>query len=598
MDENNNGNNPSLYPSPSPPYTIPLHLPPTPFTLPPTPYPPPSPLPPYPLPLPLHHTPSPPLTITPYTIPPSSLHHPPPPPTTNTSLPPPLHHTPSPYTITPPTPYPLPSYTIPPPPSHLPPPPPTPYLPSYNHNPYTIPPPTTPYPLLQPNLPPPPLLHHTPPPQANLEPTCGAGARGVGAQPARHAATTGSADPRTCDPNRHPVTHPNEEDDRDFGFGWNATAPTEPHFDYKSAFKIHGFPYEARLDTWFLALWYGGGGYLVELKGPMSQAQRTVEEMEDEGWIDKHTKAVFTEFAVYNPQVRGQPLRRRHSSSSRFPPAAACHQVRVPGLTLLRYHPVPAPLRAFPESATSFFHIFYREELQALRKGVRINTSSRCGPHRSRPPFLRPIVLYLSRLPHYYTLTSSDERQDTGASSPRLLDRRSLTCHLPSRSQRYGVLDFVREGAESSFFLINKKFDDIANAAPVLGPVFYFVFAFILYWIVFQLLIAIICEAFAQVSKDLNLQANDYEVIEYMTTRLAAYLSALRPNAVRPAHIPPPKPPDVDSLLRHLDHSLDRALDALDRATPKALPEEAEGQGGEKKITAANSKRGRRKKQR
>lgn len=156
---------------------------------------------------------------------------------------------------------------------------------------------------------------------------------------------------------------------------------------------------------------------------------------------------------------------------------------------------------------------------------------------------------------------------------------------------------FVK-AAESSFFVINKKFDDIADAAPILGPVFYFVFAFILYWVVFQLLIAIICEAFAQVSKDLNLQTNEYEVIEYMMTRLAAYLSALRPNAVRAANIPPPKPPDVDSLLRHLDHSLDRALEALDQAMPRALPEEAEGQRGEKKMAAGNSKRGRRKKQR
>lgn len=157
---------------------------------------------------------------------------------------------------------------------------------------------------------------------------------------------------------------------------------------------------------------------------------------------------------------------------------------------------------------------------------------------------------------------------------------------------------FVK-AAESSFFLINKKFDEITNSAPILGPAFYFVFAFILYWVVFQLLIAIICQAFAQVSKDLNLQANDYEIIEYLLTRMAAYISALRPNAVSAVNIPPPKPPDMDSLLRHLDVSLDRTLESLDRAMPKALEEELkEERGGEKKITANNSKRGRRKRQR
>lgn len=132
---------------------------------------------------------------------------------------------------------------------------------------------------------------------------------------------------------------------------------------------------------------------------------------------------------------------------------------------------------------------------------------------------------------------------------------------------------FVK-AAESSFFLINKKFYEISAASPVLGPAFYFVFSFILYWIVFQLLIAIICHAFAKVSQDITQQPNDYEVIEYMMTKLSSYIAALRPNAVQKVNIPPPKPPDIESQLLYLSSSLDKAMGVLDcKLQPEKKPE-------------------------
>lgn len=126
----------------------------------------------------------------------------------------------------------------------------------------------------------------------------------------------------------------------------------------------------------------------------------------------------------------------------------------------------------------------------------------------------------------------------------------------------------VIKAAESSFFLINQKFREITDASPVLGPAFYFVFAFIMYWIVLQLLIAIVCHAFAKVSQDITKQPNDYEIVEYMMNKLSAYISALRPNAVQQVNIPPPKPPDIESQLRYLSASLDRAMSVLDCKLP------------------------------
>ena len=49
---------------------------------------------------------------------------------------------------------------------------------------------------------------------------------------------------------------------------------------------------------------YGGGGYVAELRGDRSALYSKVAELKAGGWIDKYTRAVFLEFAVYNPNVR------------------------------------------------------------------------------------------------------------------------------------------------------------------------------------------------------------------------------------------------------------------------------------------------------
>ena len=74
---------------------------------------------------------------------------------------------------------------------------------------------------------------------------------------------------------------------------------------------------------------------------------------------------------------------------------------------------------------------------------------------------------------------------------------------------------------KTSIFLITKEFNTIKENSPVVGPLFYFIFAFIMHWVVFQLLIAIICRAFTKVKRDVSCQSNDFEVIDYLTAKIA-----------------------------------------------------------------------------
>lgn len=53
----------------------------------------------------------------------------------------------------------------------------------------------------------------------------------------------------------------------------------------------------------FGTLCNSGGGYVVELRGNVEKMTNKITELEQDGWIDRYTRAVFVEFTTYNAQV-------------------------------------------------------------------------------------------------------------------------------------------------------------------------------------------------------------------------------------------------------------------------------------------------------
>ena len=99
----------------------------------------------------------------------------------------------------------------------------------------------------------------------------------------------------------------NQERDK-YGFGWskfnaNYTPPNGYQsiynaFQYKTADELQGSPYEGQYST------YEGSGYVYELRGQLSYIQGNLSLLRAMNWIDRQTRAVFVEFAVYNPNVK------------------------------------------------------------------------------------------------------------------------------------------------------------------------------------------------------------------------------------------------------------------------------------------------------
>ena len=87
-----------------------------------------------------------------------------------------------------------------------------------------------------------------------------------------------------------------------FGLRLNRTGSTldYPSWDawkYTESSKIQGMVFWGKLAV------YSGGGYLAKLDINRNISLRIINELEEYAWIDRHTRAVFVEFSIYNPSA-------------------------------------------------------------------------------------------------------------------------------------------------------------------------------------------------------------------------------------------------------------------------------------------------------
>ncbi|XP_071943837.1 polycystin family receptor for egg jelly-like [Antedon mediterranea] len=93
------------------------------------------------------------------------------------------------------------------------------------------------------------------------------------------------------------------EEDRHFTENWillNQTGPTVKN-DYENLWKYKTWYELDNLPLWGVYGIYGGGGYIADLGDTDEAAWKTTKYLRESKWVDQHTRAVFIEFSVYNP---------------------------------------------------------------------------------------------------------------------------------------------------------------------------------------------------------------------------------------------------------------------------------------------------------
>ncbi|XP_033117714.1 uncharacterized protein LOC117117519, partial [Anneissia japonica] len=95
------------------------------------------------------------------------------------------------------------------------------------------------------------------------------------------------------------------EDDRYFYERWVLANQTHPP-EYKGLMDV--WRHQSWFDLGSLPYWgktavYGGGGYIAELGKTVEDAWAIADYLRNSKWVDQYTRAVFFEFSVYNPVI-------------------------------------------------------------------------------------------------------------------------------------------------------------------------------------------------------------------------------------------------------------------------------------------------------
>ncbi len=80
-----------------------------------------------------------------------------------------------------------------------------------------------------------------------------------------------------------PVTHPD--------------CVLAPEFDFVSSSQLESVSVAAGINT------YGGGGYIIELRGYIDDLKARIVQLQQMKWTDNRTRSLALEFSVYNAQV-------------------------------------------------------------------------------------------------------------------------------------------------------------------------------------------------------------------------------------------------------------------------------------------------------
>ena len=120
--------------------------------------------------------------------------------------------------------------------------------------------------------------------------------------------------PNTCRVDRrvHNITqecaqasNQKNEDTKDYCNAWEEqTALTEnlpscvkTEFKYTTAKELQGIAYSADVDR------YNGGGYVYRLNGGSKQVRQELKDLQQQHWVNNHTRALFLEFSTYNANL-------------------------------------------------------------------------------------------------------------------------------------------------------------------------------------------------------------------------------------------------------------------------------------------------------
>ncbi|XP_064478806.1 uncharacterized protein LOC135392080 [Ornithodoros turicata] len=399
--------------------------------------------------------------------------------------------------------------------------------------------------------------------------------------------------------------------------GWQETVPDDVKNDkskidewhYRRAKDLDGLPFWGKLDV------YGGGGFLVPLRGSNDKIIQKLNELEKSDWIDGGTRAVFAEFSVYNAQVN---LFGVVTIVAEFHPGGGIvANSRIDPIRLMRYHQgfglfvllceisfigfiiyfSVREFKSFLNLRMDYFRSYWNlAELVALGlsyAGMFFYISRMIVTNKILKTFSRShgngyvklqVVAAIDEVFGYIMsflificilkftkLLRFNKRigilYSTLAQCSRDLSSFFVVfwvVFFAFVQVFYVVLGSLMAefstfitAAETSFDMMRGqfKFEDIAMASPYIGPFVFFVFALVTSVILLNLFVTLIISSFQSVKEDIEKQCNDFEIVQFMGKKIKGFLGMGSANLD-----PEAQAPTLDQQITNFPEKVDRLL--------------------------------------
>ncbi|XP_072168355.1 uncharacterized protein [Diadema setosum] len=412
------------------------------------------------------------------------------------------------------------------------------------------------------------------------------------------------------------------EDNEDYGAGWtpynNATI-YRSEYNYTESSEIDSYPYLGRHG------FYLGGGYVARLDGGLTATQSRLSQLYQEAWLDRYTRAVFVEMATYNAQVN---LFGVITLLAEFLPTGGVEtNYHINIIRLYNYAQGFGAVRLACEILFLGFVVFFifRELNNMRREGVRVYFKSlwNFGEWVIIGCAIGATVIYFYRL--YVTESLLSRFTDTnGAERINLQHVAYLNeiltymlaiivfigtlkfIKLLRFNRRIGLLsstirscfkDLVHFGIMFGIFFIAYalafyqiylrslfnysdflytletlstailgKFDFVAihDANRYLGPILFFFYMVTITFILINMFLTIVIEAFSSVKGDISRQSNEYEMVDFMLSTLKNWVGwSSKSKTTVPIETDTPAKKEDQDLMSEFPDKVEQLLDGI-----------------------------------
>ncbi|XP_065660222.1 uncharacterized protein LOC136084058 isoform X4 [Hydra vulgaris] len=280
------------------------------------------------------------------------------------------------------------------------------------------------------------------------------------------------------------------DETRSFDLNWtipklynSPNNPTTMPWSYQTWQELDGYPYAAGLETYY------GGGYVVEIF-PKWKNQAILNQVKKFRWIDRQTRAVIIEFALFNPATNYFSM---VTMALEFPASGGA----VPNFSVLTF------------------------KLYASVTGSKIMLGSHIL-------FILITILFSFRECRFLYRTGCKyflEFWNLVEVALILLSLVAVGFFFFKGPLLDGYQTYFKALASIISLLLGKfSYRLFENANSVLGPIFFFGFNAIVIWVVMNIFISILNDAFTAVRADLQFQTNDYEIVDFMIAQFKDWL--------------------------------------------------------------------------